>query len=63
MSAEVISITQPVDARWQEYAAAAERAQRTRRVEDGIAAGRAWRRWLDLYMSPEQRQQLDRGPR
>lgn len=43
---------------WDAYVAASALAQSTRRIEDGIAAGRAWRRWLDLFMSQEQREYL-----
>lgn len=45
---------------WQAYCIARKRAETTWAVEDGIAAGKAWRRWLDLFMSPEQRDSLDR---
>ncbi|GAA4169222.1 hypothetical protein GCM10023069_25450 [Shinella granuli] len=40
------------------YVTAAKRAQESGRMEDGIAAGRAWRRWLDLFMTPEQREAI-----
>lgn len=46
---------------WQDYCAARTRADETLSVEDGIAAGRAWRRWLDLFLTHEQRQALDRA--
>jgi len=48
-----------VDAAWAVYCEARQQAERTLAVEDGIAAGKAWRRWLDLFMSPEQRRSLD----
>ncbi|MGU3496119.1 hypothetical protein ACLBXM_18920 [Xanthobacteraceae bacterium A53D] len=44
-----------VEERWLAYVASMQRAQSTLAVEDGLEAGRAWRRWLDLFMSPEQR--------
>jgi hypothetical protein len=37
------------DVAWRAYCAAAERAQRTRRIEDGIAPGRAWAAFLALF--------------
>ena len=39
---------------WDAYVSAQRLAQSTGDVEDGIAAGRAWRRWLDLFMTSEQ---------
>lgn len=46
-------------AAWEEYCAAARKAQDTLAIDDAIAAGRAWRRWLDLWMAPDQRRALD----
>lgn len=43
------------DARWRGYAAAMRRAQSTLDIRDGIAAGKAWREWLVLFVPPEQR--------
>ncbi len=40
---------------WEAYCAAARRAQATNEICDAIEAGRQWRRWLDLFMTPEQR--------
>lgn len=34
---------------WDAYIAAQDRAKETRDLEDGIAAGKAWARWLDLF--------------
>lgn len=39
---------------WERYVAARNVAEATLRVEDGIAAGRAWRTFLDLFLSPTQ---------
>jgi hypothetical protein len=47
---------------WDAYVSAQSLAQSTGDVEDGIAAGRAWRRWLDLFMTSVQRNFVD-GPR
>lgn len=50
MSADVIPITRAVEIAWQAYSEAAKVAQRSLRIEDGIAAGRAWARWLELFV-------------
>lgn len=59
MSADVISMDAHKDAlvqdRLEAYQAAARKAQQTLTVEDCLAAGIAWRRWLDLFESTEQR--------
>lgn len=46
-------------AAFQAYTEAQARMLRTMRPEDGIAAGRAYRRFLDVFLSPDQRCQLD----
>lgn len=51
-----------IDARWCAYVAAARHAQASLKVEDGVAAGRAWRAWLDLFMAGDQRAKLSAGP-
>lgn len=38
-----------VQAAWDRYLAAREMAERSRDVSDGIAAGKAWREFLDLF--------------
>ena len=35
-----------IDSLWDAYTAAAAKAQATGDINDGIAAGRAWRAWL-----------------
>lgn len=50
-----------IDAAWRQYCAARLQAERTLAVEDGIEAGRAWRQWLDLFMTADQRNALDRA--
>lgn len=62
MSAKVIPITSPVEERWQAFVEALERAQRTKRFEDGDAAAKALRRFYDLYLTEDQRRQIDRRP-
>lgn len=54
----VIPITTNVDRAYEDYCAKATKAQATRDREDMIEAGRAWRRWLDLFMTVEQREAL-----
>lgn len=34
---------------WDRYLAARDRADETRHLEDGIAAGKAWREWVELF--------------
>ncbi|MGU3496373.1 hypothetical protein ACLBXM_20225 [Xanthobacteraceae bacterium A53D] len=47
-----------LERRLESYNEAARLAQRTGLVADGIAAGRRWRLFLDLFMSADQRAQL-----
>lgn len=54
--AEIVSIAEARQQRsmterqaWQAYLAARERAEKSGRIEDGIAAGKAWARWLRLF--------------
>ena len=37
------------DELWEEYRRAAKKAQSTLDIDDGVAAGRAWRAWLDQF--------------
>ena len=59
MNAQIVPIDKPKRDLWGEYIAAHKRAMTTGDIEDGIAAGRAWRRWLDAFMTPEQRKAID----
>lgn len=59
MTAQVIPIHDHLDRRWALYVSAHKRAQETQSIEDGIAAGRAWREWLNLFMSSDQRNFID----
>jgi hypothetical protein len=52
---------QRIEETWGAYCAARMQAEATLSVEDGIAAGKAWRRWLDLFMTMDQRESLDRA--
>ena len=52
----VVSLHAHIDARWVEYVAAQKRAQQTLTVDDGIAAARAWSRWLELFMREDQKE-------
>lgn len=36
---------------WAEYVAAAVKAQATNEMADGIAAGKAWARWLEMFVT------------
>jgi hypothetical protein len=46
-------------AAWEAYRAAYDKAEKSGDIEDGRRAGLAWRRWLDLFMSHDQRDQID----
>lgn len=59
MTGNVVSIRDRLDLRWKVYLEAQSRAQQSHSIEDGIAAGRAWRDWLSLFMSAEQRSFVD----
>ena len=51
----VIVLNDHVAKAWEAYTAAQQLAATTGKLEDGIAAGRAWRRWLSLFMDEEQK--------
>lgn len=34
---------------WDAYLVARDQAERSRNIVDGIAAGKAWRQWLELF--------------
>lgn len=57
----VVSIHDRAEKAWLEYTAAAKLAQETLDFEHGMAAGRAWRRFLDVYMSADQRSDVNRA--
>lgn len=52
----IISLSDHQERAWLDYVAAQSRAQQSQNMQDGIAAGRAWRKWLSLFMSDEQRE-------
>lgn len=51
----VVAINTKRDRLWNEFVSAQRRAQMSLDLADGIEAGHAWRRWLEVYMTPEQR--------
>ncbi len=53
MSAEIIDINERARDAWDAYVFAKEKAQWSGAFEDGIAAGRAWRTFLNLFVLPE----------
>lgn len=55
VEAKVIPINQPLEKAWADYLECMLRANSTMRMEDGIEAGRAWRRWLELFLSDDLR--------
>ena len=52
----IISIQDHQERIWNDYTSALDRAEKSRKIEDVIAAGKAWRKWLSLFMSDDQRQ-------
>ncbi|ORE87717.1 hypothetical protein [Aurantimonas sp. 22II-16-19i] len=55
------SIEERANEAFQDYLAAREKAEVSRDLQDGIAAGRAWRRFLDIFMTGDQREALSDG--
>jgi hypothetical protein len=54
MDPTIISITRRLDEAWETYVACQRRANRTLKKEDGWRAGKAWARFMDLFV-PENR--------
>lgn len=46
---------QSVQAAWDAYVVARERAEKSSDVMDGVAAGKAWRDFLDLFVGPDRK--------
>lgn len=61
VSAEIIDINERARDAWDAYVAAKERAQATDDFRDGLAAGRAWRTFLNLFVGQENK--MDVAPR
>jgi hypothetical protein len=40
---------------WDKYIIAREKAEKSRDIRDGIAAGKAWAEWIDLFVSAKVR--------
>lgn len=58
MTAQIIPISKKQNEAWASYLDAKAVADATGSMQDGIDAGRAWRRWLDLFITPEQQKSL-----
>ena len=56
-----IAVTPAVERAWIDFVEASMKAQTSRLMSDGIRAGHAWRRWLDLFMSDEARQRIGKA--
>lgn len=41
-----------VQTAWEAYIAARDKAEKSRDVMDGVAAGKAWREFLELFAGP-----------
>jgi hypothetical protein len=61
MTAQVIPIRSSLETAWAEYLAARDRAERSRDIADGIACGRAFRRWLEIFLTDDQRRAIGGG--
>jgi hypothetical protein len=59
MDAKVISITRRLEEAWQNYVACERRAKRTLKKEDGLRAGKAWARFLELFVPDGRRPRHD----
>jgi hypothetical protein len=55
VSAEIIPITSRHEAAWADFVAKKTRAEQTMDVRDGIEAGKALRRFYDLFLTQEHR--------
>lgn len=58
-SAQIIPFNARLETAWANYIDAKVTAEITGSLADGIAMGRAHRRFLDLFLTSEQRGQLD----
>ena len=58
MSAKVIPINARLEATWADYLERKSIAERSGLMADGIEAGRAWRRWIDLFLTDDQRKAI-----
>jgi hypothetical protein len=55
----LIFIHGPIEQVWADCVDKFVQAQRTGNLDDYRAAGQAWSRWLDLYVTDETRRRLD----
>lgn len=55
MSAKIIPITVNQDAAWADFLDKRNRAETTGDIKDGIEAGKALRRFYDLFLTEDQR--------
>jgi hypothetical protein len=57
MNGAVVSLKSRVDQLWEQYVAAKEKSQTSGDINDGIAAGRAYRQFLEEFVSHDLRPQ------
>lgn len=55
MSSQPQPFRSRLDDLWVEYVTALEKSQRSKNIQDGIEAGRAWSRWLCEFLPPGDR--------
>lgn len=58
MSAKIIPINHRVEIAWAEYLDRKAIAERTGLIDDGIELGKAYRRFLDLFLTDDQRKSI-----
>jgi hypothetical protein len=62
---EPVDLKDALDARmaeaWDAYAKAMIKGRESLQVEDGLAAGRLYREFIELFLLPEQRDELNRA--
>lgn len=61
LSADIIDINERAREAWDAYIHAKERAQHTGDFHDGLKAGRAWRTFLNLFLTDSQK--MDVAPK
>lgn len=61
MSAKIIPINRHLEDAWADYIARKSAAETSGMLADGVEAGRAWRRWIELFLTDDQRKALGGG--
>lgn len=59
MTAEIIDMNERAREAWEAYVCAKDRALYTMDFQDALAAGRAWRTFLNLFVGPDMKMSLN----